>query len=153
MTRTINENFVRKALLATAEKRKYTCVDCKKTRTWSQPGDLPERCMACGKLHNTNMNMGRDTNRPWAVELAAGATLNERLDSILHWSPELRRWLYFDGNRWIQGTDVDAHGVVKAVLGSLGRFDGIAGTQITRLIEAEMETFRLWILARINESA
>lgn len=152
MTRPVNTKFNRRTLPVTGEKRKYTCMSCRRVRTWTQVGDLPERCLACARLHNTDMNMGRDTNRPWAVEMAAGATLNERLDSILHWSPELNRWMYFDGNRWIRGTEVDAHGVVKAVLGSLGRFHKLTGPESTRMIEAEMETFRLWIIARANGS-
>lgn len=153
--RTVNTKFNRRSLVETAsgEKRKYRCQSCRRVREWTQVGDPPIRCLACAKLHNIDTNMGRDPNRPWAVDMAAGETLNDRLDSILHWSPELRRWMYFDGDRWIRGTEVDAHGVVKAVLGSLGRFDGLAGQQVSRMIEDEAESFRLWIVERYQRES
>ena len=142
MTRPVNTKFNRRRVENKAPTRRYVCMTCRRTREWSQVGDLPDRCLQCSKVHNAETNNGKDTNRPWALDDAVGETINDRLDKILHWSPEISRWLYWDGDRWVRGTDVDACAIVKSLMFSTGA--------IENTVEHNMEAFRLFIVERLN---
>lgn len=151
MSRTVNEHWNRRALSigAMAENRYFRCADCRRVAAWTQTGDLPERCRPCSKLWNERAGDSRDVCAPWDLStLPVEGDILERLDRILHWSPAIARWLYWDGDRWVKGWEGDAYRICLALVAPGRRPNSHSATGHADTTRSVVEAFRAMCVER-----
>lgn len=113
----INTEWNRRMFEPTEEPVRFICHDCGVEQEWKQRGAVPLRCYPCAQKSHVKPA----SYVPYDFGLfGMEGDMCERLPDVLHWSPSLKRWMYFDGNRWVKGCDVDAYKVVLGLLRKVG---------------------------------
>lgn len=113
----VNSEWNRRIFQPAEEPVSFTCHDCGVEQVWKQRGAVPLRCHPCARRAHEETN----AHMPYDFKLfGMEGDLCERLPDVLHWSSSLQRWMYFDGNRWCKGYDVDAYKIVLELLRQAG---------------------------------
>ena len=102
--------------MPSGETRRWCCADCKRWADWTQKGNLPQRCQPCAHRHNRIVG-AKPGDEPWDLSVCDGITDPlKAIDRVLHWSPERRRHLYWDGYRWVWASDTDARKIAMRIV-------------------------------------
>src|SRR6266704_135565 len=83
------------------------CRTCHKTIIWLQVGTVPKFCDTCFSAHREDRTYNRDFRPIWMKgEITAEGTFLERIDELVHYSPQSKRWYVKEPERWVGATEV-----------------------------------------------
>lgn len=58
------------------------------------------------------------------------------IDRTAHWSPNIQRWLIWEGHRWVRGSDQDARQAIRRHLAAAGTTAGMSETEELAAVHA-----------------